>query len=106
VHEKPARPGPRDRVGRPAQSDRPRWVSAAVDPGFCPNCSFSTSFFGFRRRSPDHFEAQSPPFDLDASRAIYSPLTESHASINSSSAAEEQRSLRDTISEMRVMLVV
>jgi hypothetical protein len=29
------------------------------------------------------------PFDLGASRAIYSPLTESHASINSSSAAEE-----------------
>jgi hypothetical protein len=47
-----------------------------------------------------------PPFDLDTSRAIYSPLTESHASINSSSAAEEQRSLRDTISEMRVVLVV
>jgi hypothetical protein len=47
-----------------------------------------------------------PPFDLDASRAIYSPLTESHASINSSSAAKEQRSLRDTISEMRVVLVV
>jgi hypothetical protein len=47
-----------------------------------------------------------PPLDLDASRAIYSPLTESHASINSSSAAEEQRSLRDTISEMRVVLVV
>jgi hypothetical protein len=48
----------------------------------------------------------SPPFDLDASRAIYSPLTESHASINLSSAAEEQRSLRDTISETRVVLVV
>jgi hypothetical protein len=47
-----------------------------------------------------------PPFDLDAHRAIYSPLTESHASINSSSATEEQRSLRDTISEMRVVLVV
>jgi hypothetical protein len=40
------------------------------------------------------------------SRAIYSPLTESHALTNSSSAAEEQRSLRDTILEMRVMLVV
>jgi hypothetical protein len=48
------------------------------------------------------FEAQSPPFDLGAFRAIYSHLTERHASINSSSAAEEQRSLRDTISEMRV----
>jgi hypothetical protein len=47
-----------------------------------------------------------PPFDLVASLAIYRPLTESHASINSSSAAEEQRSLRDTISEMRVVLVV
>jgi hypothetical protein len=47
-----------------------------------------------------------PPFDLDAFGAIYSPLTESHISINSSSAAEEQRSLRDTISEMRVVLVV
>jgi hypothetical protein len=30
-----------------------------------------------------------PPFDLDASRAIYSSLTESHTSINSSSTAEE-----------------
>jgi hypothetical protein len=46
------------------------------------------------------------PFDLDASRAIYSPPTKSHTSINSSSAAEDQRSLRDTISEMRVVLVV
>jgi hypothetical protein len=47
-----------------------------------------------------------PPFDLDASRAIYSPLSESHASIHSSSAFEEQRSLRDTISETRVVPVV
>jgi hypothetical protein len=47
-----------------------------------------------------------PPFDLGASQAIYSPLTESHASINSSSTAKEQRRLRDTNSEMRVMLVV
>jgi hypothetical protein len=46
VHEKQARPGPRGRVGRPAQSDRPRWVPTAVDPSFCPNCSFSNSFFG------------------------------------------------------------
>jgi hypothetical protein len=46
------------------------------------------------------------PFDLVASLAICSPLTKSHASTNSSSAAEKQRSLRDTISEMRVMLVV
>jgi hypothetical protein len=34
------------------------------------------------------------------------PLIESQGSINSSSTAEEQRSLRDTISEMRVVLVL
>jgi hypothetical protein len=39
-------------------------------------------------------------------RLFIAPWHESHASINSSSAAEEQRSLRDTISEMRVVLVV
>jgi hypothetical protein len=55
---------------------------------------------------PVHFKAQSAPFDLGASRDIYSPLTESYASTNSSSTAEEKRSLRDTISEMRVVLVV
>jgi hypothetical protein len=56
---------------------------------------------------PAHFEAQSaPPFDLAASQTIYSPLAESHASIHSSSIAEEQRSLRVTISERRVVLVV
>jgi hypothetical protein len=32
-----------------------------------------------------------PPFDLVAIRAIYSPEAKSHASIHSSSAAEEQR---------------
>jgi hypothetical protein len=47
-----------------------------------------------------------PPLDLDASRAIYSSLAETHTSINSSSTAEERNSLRDTISEMRVVLVV
>ena len=46
------------------------------------------------------------PFDLDDPRAIYSPGTPSHVSSNSSFAAEEQRSLRDTISERRVVLVV
>jgi hypothetical protein len=46
------------------------------------------------------------PFDLIASQAINSPLTESHGEINSSSVAEEPRSLRDTIAEMRVVLVV
>jgi hypothetical protein len=59
-----------------------------------------------RPAGPAQFKAQSAPFDLDASRAIYSPLTQSHTSTNSSSAAEEQRSLRDTILEMRVVLVV
>jgi hypothetical protein len=33
-------------------------------------------------------------------------MTESHTGTNSSSAAEEQKSMRDTISEMRVVLVV
>jgi hypothetical protein len=33
-------------------------------------------------------------------------VNESHAGIDSSSAAEEQRSLKDTISERRVVLVV
>jgi hypothetical protein len=33
-------------------------------------------------------------------------MAESHTSIHSLSAAEEQRSLRDTISERRVVLVV
>jgi hypothetical protein len=47
-----------------------------------------------------------PPFDLATSRAIYSPLTESHRGIHSSSTVEEQRSLRDTISKRRVVLVV
>jgi hypothetical protein len=46
VREKLDRPSPRDRVGRPAQADRPSWVPAAVVPDFFPNCSFSTSFFG------------------------------------------------------------
>jgi hypothetical protein len=46
------------------------------------------------------------PFDLAASRAIYSPVTESHGRTSSSSVAEEQRSLRDTTSERRVVLVV
>jgi hypothetical protein len=36
------------------------------------------------------------PFDLAASRAIYSPLAESHNEIHSSSTAEEQRR-EDTI---------
>jgi hypothetical protein len=60
-----------------------------------------------RPAGPAHFEAQSvPPFDLAAFRTIYSPLAESHVGIISSSATEEQRSLRDTISERRVVLVV
>jgi hypothetical protein len=45
VHEKSDRPGPRDRVGRPAQADRPSWVPAVDVLDFCLNCSFSTSFF-------------------------------------------------------------
>jgi hypothetical protein len=35
------RTGPRNRVGRPAQ-----WGPSGGSPGFSPECSFSTSFFG------------------------------------------------------------
>jgi hypothetical protein len=69
---------------------------AEMDPGLSAQAGRPSPFRG----------PVGPPFDLDASRVIYSPLTESHASISSSSAAEEQRSLRDTISEMRAVLVV
>jgi hypothetical protein len=46
-----------------------------------------------------------PPFDLGASQAIYSPLTESHASFHSSSAAEEQRREGHRSGEERVEMV-
>jgi hypothetical protein len=44
-------------------------------------------------------------FALAANRAIYSPVAESHASSNSSSAAEEQRREGDHLGEERVELV-
>jgi hypothetical protein len=47
-----------------------------------------------------------PSFDLAANRTIYSPEAKIHSRINLSSAAKEQRCLRDTISERRVVLVV
>jgi hypothetical protein len=46
-----------------------------------------------------------PPFDLGASRDIYSPGVESHASIHSSSAAEEQRREGHRSGEERVEMV-
>jgi hypothetical protein len=46
-----------------------------------------------------------PSFDLAAIRAIYSPGVESHASINSSSTAEEQRREGHHPGEERVELV-
>jgi hypothetical protein len=45
------------------------------------------------------------PFALAANRAIYSPLTESHASSNSSSATEEKRREGHHLGEERVELV-
>jgi hypothetical protein len=45
------------------------------------------------------------PFDLAAIRAIYSPEAESHTSIHSSSAAEEQRKEGHHLGEERVELV-
>jgi hypothetical protein len=46
-----------------------------------------------------------PSFDLAAIRAIYSPGVERHASINSSSAAEEQKREGHDPGEERVELV-
>jgi hypothetical protein len=46
-----------------------------------------------------------PSFALAANRAIYSPLTESHAEENSSSTAEEQRREGHHLGEERVELV-
>jgi hypothetical protein len=45
------------------------------------------------------------PFDLAASRAIYSPLDESHKEIQSSSAVEEQRREGHRSGEERVEMV-
>jgi hypothetical protein len=60
-----------------------------------------------RPAGPAHSRAQSTPlpFDLAANRAIYSPGVKSHASINSSSAAEEQRREGHHPGEERVELV-
>jgi hypothetical protein len=44
-------------------------------------------------------------YDLDAIRSIYSPGVESHASINSSSAVEEQRREGHHLGEERVEIV-
>jgi hypothetical protein len=63
--------------GRPAQAGRPSPVQ-------CPFVPF---------------------FALAAIRDIYSPLTESHASSNLSSAAEEQRREGHHLGEERVELV-
>jgi hypothetical protein len=46
-----------------------------------------------------------PPFDLAAIQTIYSLEVKSHASINSSSAAEEQRREGHNLGEERVELV-
>jgi hypothetical protein len=56
---------------------------------------------------PDPFQGPvaPPPFDLATIRAIYSPEVKSHASIHSSSAAEEQRREGHHLGEERVELV-
>jgi hypothetical protein len=60
---------------------------------------------GPRPAGPAQSRAHFPPFDLAANRAIYSPGVERHASINSSSAAEEQRREGHHSGEERVELV-
>jgi hypothetical protein len=55
---------------------------------------------------PSPFRARfDTPFDLAASRAIYSPLVESHKEIHSSSTAEEQRREGHRSGEERVEMV-
>jgi hypothetical protein len=55
---------------------------------------------------PNPFRARfGAPFDLAASRAIYSPLAESHGETHSSSAAEEQRREGHRSGEERVEMV-
>jgi hypothetical protein len=55
---------------------------------------------------PSPFRARfGAPFDLAASRAIYSPLTESHREIHSSSTAEEQRREGHHSREERIEMV-
>jgi hypothetical protein len=55
---------------------------------------------------PSPFPARfGAPFDLAASRAIYSPLAKSHKEIHSSSAAEEQRREGHYPGEERVEMV-
>jgi hypothetical protein len=56
---------------------------------------------------PDPFRGPvaPPPLDLATIRAIYSPEAKSHASIHSSSAAEEQRREGHHLGEERVELV-
>jgi hypothetical protein len=54
---------------------------------------------------PGPFQGPVAPFDLAGNRAIYSPEVKSHASINSSSAAEEQRRQGHHPGEERVELV-
>jgi hypothetical protein len=59
-----------------------------------------------RLAGPAHFGAKSPPpLDLAAIQAIYSPEAKIHASIHSSSAAEEQRREGHHLGEERVELV-
>jgi hypothetical protein len=54
---------------------------------------------------PSPFRGQSPPFDLATIRNIYSPEAKSHASIHSSSSAEEQRREGHRSREERVEMV-
>jgi hypothetical protein len=58
-----------------------------------------------RLAGPAHIEAQSPPFDLAAIQAIYSPEARHHTSTHSPSVAEEQKREGHHIGEERVELV-
>jgi hypothetical protein len=68
-----------------------------------PNLGLGRSAWADR---PSPFQARfGAPFDLAASRAIYSPLAESHKEIHSSSTVEEQRREEHHSGEERVEMV-
>jgi hypothetical protein len=73
-------------TGRRRPSAEPKWAQAG-------------------RPSPVPSPVDPPPFDLAAIQTIHSPEAKSHASINSSSAAEEQRREGHHLGEERVELV-
>jgi hypothetical protein len=76
-------------TGRRRQPTGPKWAQAGQP----------------RPAGTTHFGAQSTPLDLAAFQTIYSLEAKSHATIHSSSAADEQRREGHHLGEERVELV-